>query len=103
MENVMKYVIELIGTFIFLSVILRVTSSDSKVGNLAPLAIVTALLAVIYFDGGVSGGHFNPAVTVMMHVKDLLNNASPDVGKSVGYIIAQVLGGLGALQFSQML
>lgn len=103
MQSEMKYVIEFIGTFVFLSVILRVTSADSKVGNLAPLAIVLALLTAIYFDGGVSGGHFNPAVSVMMHVKDVLNNGSPDMVKTLGYIASQVLGGLGALQFSRMM
>ena len=52
-----KLFVEFIGTFIFLSVIL--TTGD-------PFAIGLALAVVIYFGGKVSGGHFNPAVSVMM-------------------------------------
>lgn len=84
----LKYIVEFIGTFIFLSVILRVGE---------PIPIAAALLVSIYFGGSVSGGHFNPAVSVMMYLKKSLS------GKDLPmYILAQVLGGAAALQFYRM-
>jgi len=50
------------------------------------------LLAAIYFGGSISGGHFNPAVSIMMFVK---GNLPADM--TILYIIAQITGGLGAL------
>tara|TARA_Y100000591_G_C21847500_1_gene709537 strand:+ start:3915 stop:4181 length:267 start_codon:yes stop_codon:yes gene_type:complete len=81
--NLAKYLVEFIGTFIFLSVILTT-------GEAIPIGI--ALATAIFFGGKVSGGHFNPAVSVMMYLKGTLkDNDLP------GYIIAQVLGGVCAL------
>ena len=59
----LNYLVEFIGTFVFLSVILRT-------GEALPIAV--ALAAVIYFGGAVSGGHFNPAVSTMMLLKNNL-------------------------------
>ena len=78
-----KYLVEFIGTFIFLSVIL--TS-----GEAIPIGI--ALITAIYFGGKISGGNFNPAVSVMMHLKGSLNMTD-----MIAYIVAQVLGGVAAL------
>lgn len=83
-----KYLVELIGTFIFLSVILNT-------GEAIPIAI--ALAAVIFFGGKVSGGHFNPAVSVMMLLKDSLS-----MEDFLPYVIAQVAGGIGALRLYQL-
>lgn len=81
--NLAKYLVEFIGTFIFLSVILTT-------GEAIPIGI--ALATAIFFGGKVSGGNFNPAVSVMMYLKGTLKgNDLP------GYIIAQVLGGVCAL------
>lgn len=78
-----KYLVEFIGTFIFLSVILTK-------GEAIPIGI--ALATAIFFGGKVSGGNFNPAVSIMMFLKGTLK------GKDLpGYIIAQVMGGVCAL------
>jgi len=79
---------EFVGTFFFLSIILNAVA-DAAYG---PIAIAVGLLAAIYFGGKVSGGHYNPAVSIMMYVK----------GKLAGdltalYIAAQILGALTAL------
>jgi aquaporin Z len=84
-----KYLVEFIGTFIFLSVIL-------KTGEAIPIGV--ALATVIFFGGKISGGNFNPAVSIMMYMKgDLKGEDLP------GYIIAQILGGLAALSFHKMI
>ena len=80
-----KLLAEFLGTFFFLSVILAT-------GTAVPIAI--ALGAAIFFTARVSGGHLNPAVSTMMWVKgDILGT------DLVGYISAQILGGLAALAF----
>jgi aquaporin Z len=79
---------EFVGTFFFLSIILNAVADPAY----GPIAIAVGLLAAIYFGGKVSGGHYNPAVSIMMYVK----------GKLAGdltalYIAAQILGALTAL------
>ena len=83
-----KLITEFIGTFIFLSVILA--TGD-------PLAIGLALVAVVYFGAKVSGGHFNPAVSIMLYLKKAINDK-----ELIGYILSQVLGGVAALKFFQL-
>ena len=83
-----KYLVELVGTFVFLSVILAVGK---------PIPIVVGLLGAIYFGGHISGGHFNPAVTTMMFLK---NNI--EAQDAVMYIVAQLLGGAAAHKFNKM-
>jgi aquaporin Z len=80
-----KYLTEFIGTFIFLSVIL-------STGQAFPIGL--ALAVAIYFGGGISGGHFNPAVSTMMAAKGKLSMMDLP-----WYILAQVLGGLAALAY----
>tara|TARA_B100001093_G_scaffold520098_1_gene612664 strand:- start:67 stop:333 length:267 start_codon:yes stop_codon:yes gene_type:complete len=82
-----NYVVEFLGTAFFLLVILLT-------GQAIPIAL--ALAAVIMVGGKVSGGHFNPAVSVMMWRKGKLKMAD-----LVPYIVAQVLGGLVALELSK--
>ena len=79
---------EFLGTFFFLSVILNAVA-DASFGL---IAVAVGLLAAIYFGGKVSGGHFNPAVSIMMYVKGKLTG-----DLTVLYIIAQIVGGLLAL------
>ena len=78
--------VEFVGTFVFLAVILAT-------GEAIPIAL--ALATVIYMGGKTSGGHFNPAVSTMFLLK-----GDMDMLKYAGYIAAQVLGGVAALQFN---
>ena len=75
---------EFLGTILFVYVILAT-------GN--PLAIGATLALVILIIGGVSGGHVNPAVSVAMAAAGQL-----PVVDLVPYCIAQILGGLVALE-----
>jgi aquaporin Z len=81
-------IVEFVGTFIFLAVILAT-------GEAVPIAL--ALATVIYLGGSTSGGHFNPAVSTMFFFKGDL-----DMMKLLGYVSAQVLGGATALIFNKV-
>ena len=54
-----KYLVEFIGTF-FLVLTVGMTVIDPGIGGLAPLAIGSALMIMVYAGGHVSGGHYNP-------------------------------------------
>lgn len=79
--------VEFIGTFVFLYVILAT-------GNF--LAIGAALSLCIFLGAKYSGANFNPAVTIMMVAakKQNMDTLFP-------YIMAQVLGGIAALTLYQ--
>ena len=79
-----KLVVEFLGTLFFLYVILAT-------GN--ALAIGAALAIAIIVGGGISGGMFNPAVSVMMAAAGKLPKSD-----LIPYILAQVAGGLAALE-----
>lgn len=80
-----KLLTEFVGTFIFLGVILTT-------GQAFPIGL--SLATAIHFGGGISGGHFNPAVTIMM----LFNNKIKHMD-ALFYVISQVLAGLCVLGF----
>lgn len=80
-----KYLVEFIGTFFFLYVII------STGGN--AIAIGGALALAIFLGGKISGGNFNPAVTIMMAAAKKMPTT-----QVLPYIIAQVAGGLLALE-----
>lgn len=77
---------EAVGTFIFILLALTVAVfTDSKV--LVLLGFAVPLWAMIVMFGGVSGGHFNPAVSVGVWI------AGRFPGRDVTpYILAQVVG-----------
>src|ERR1700682_350518 len=57
-----KYLAEFIGAF-FLVLTIGCTVIGHGAGPLAPLAIGSALMVMVFAGGHISGGHFNPAVT----------------------------------------
>ncbi|HVU34191.1 MAG TPA: aquaporin [Opitutaceae bacterium] len=81
-----KYVVEFIGTF-FLVFTVGLAVRDSA--PLAPLAIGSILMVMIFAGGHISGGHFNPAVTLAAFLRGKCDRA--DV---VPYWIAQFLAGV---------
>lgn len=78
--NLLAILVEFLGTFIFLSVIVAT-------GN--PWAIGGTLAVLCLLGGSISGGHFNPAVTVMT-----LYNRGIAMDNAVLYIVAQIVAGL---------
>jgi aquaporin Z len=85
-----KYLTEFIGTF-FLVLTVGMTVIDPGAGSLAPLAIGSALMIMVYAGGHVSGGHYNPAVTTAVWLRGRC--PASDVP---GYMISQLLGGSAA-------
>jgi aquaporin Z len=81
-----RYAVEALGTFFL---VLVVTSTVLQAVSLAPFAIATVLMVMIFAGGHVSGAHYNPAVTVALAVRGRF--AWRDVP---GYCVAQVLGAL---------
>src|SRR6266481_342209 len=58
-----KYIAEFIGTF-FLVLTIGCTVIGAGSGVIAPLAIGAALMVMVFAGGHISGGHYNPAVTL---------------------------------------
>ncbi|HYK31281.1 MAG TPA: aquaporin [Streptosporangiaceae bacterium] len=56
-----KYVTEFIGTF---GLVFTVGCAVMSGSSLAPLAIGAVLMVLVYAGGHISGGHYNPAVTL---------------------------------------
>jgi aquaporin Z len=79
-----NYLVEFFATVLFVYVILAT-------GN--ALAIGATLAVIILLIGGISGGHVNPAVSVTMAAAGKL-----PVADLVPYVLAQIFGGLVALE-----
>ncbi len=80
-----KYLAEFIGTFFFVLVIVMTVNNGT--GALAPLAIGSALMVMIYATGHISGGHLNPAVSLAVMLRGKLSRQDFPY-----YVIAQLLG-----------
>jgi glycerol uptake facilitator-like aquaporin len=83
-----KYVMEFIGTsFLVLTIGMSVLAGGS--GVIAPLAIGSALIMIIFAGGHISGGHHNPAVTLRTWMRG--STRTKDVAP---YIVFQAAGAL---------
>ena len=77
---------EFLGTFIFVSIILLVTTLYPN-NNFVPLIIGLALAVSIYFAISASLASFNPGVSIALYARgDLTGSAT------VMYIIAEIMG-----------
>jgi len=83
-----KYVTELIGTF-FLVFTVGCTVIAGGAGVIPPLAIGSSLMIMIFAGGHISGGHYNPAVTLGVWLRGRC--ATKDV---VPYWVSQIIGAI---------
>jgi aquaporin Z len=83
-----RYVVEFIGTF-FLVFTVGMVSIDPGAGALAPLAIGSALAVMVYAGGHISGGHYNPAVTLAVWLR-----GKASASGAAAYWVAQILAGV---------
>jgi len=86
-----KYLVEFIGTFFLVLTVGMSVVDPGSIGNFAPLAIGSALMIMVYAGGHVSGGHYNPAVTLAVWLRGRC--PSSDVP---GYWISQIIGAFAA-------
>jgi aquaporin Z len=85
-----KLLTEFVGTFIFLATI----ALSGVAGPLAPIAIGSALMVMVYMGGHISGGHYNPAVSFGAFLRGAI-----DVTTMAAYWVVQFVGGVLAFVF----
>lgn len=90
-----KLVTEFIGAFFL---VLTIALAVTYTGPLAPIPIGVILMTMVYMGGPISGGHYNPAVTLGVFLTR--NMPAKDVGP---YMVVQVLAGLAAAWVGLML
>lgn len=87
----MKYLYEFIGTFFLVFTVGMTVLNPSGAGPWAPLAIGSILAVMVYAGGYVSGGHYNPAVSLAVFLRGRLSSGDLPL-----YWIAQLIGGAAA-------
>jgi aquaporin Z len=80
-----KLIVEFIGTFFLVLTIGCAVLSPNSAGDMAPLAIGSALMVMIFAGGHISGAHYNPAVTLAVWLRGKCTTA-----ELIGYIPTQV-------------
>jgi aquaporin Z len=81
-----KYVVEAIGTFFLVFTVGAAVGSGSQ---FAPLGIGAVLMVMIYAGGHLSGGHYNPAVTMAVLMRRRIG-----LRDAVAYWVVQFGAGL---------
>jgi aquaporin Z len=81
-----RYATEFVGTFFLVFTVCTAVLSGA---GLAPLAIGAVLAAMIFAGGHISGGHYNPAVSLAVFLRGKLSLV--DLG---AYAVAQLAGGV---------
>ena len=81
-----KYATEAIGTFFLVFTVGAAVATDRQ---FAPLAIGAVLMVMVYAGGHISGGHYNPAVTLSVLVRRRIS-----AGDAIMYWIVQFGAGL---------
>lgn len=80
-----KYITEFIGTFFL------VLAAGSASGDHALLIIASALMVMVYAGGHISGGHYNPCVTLAVLIRGRIGASDALV-----YMISQLAGAIAA-------
>jgi aquaporin Z len=83
-----RYFAEFIGTF-FLILTIGCSVIGHGAGPLAPVVIGSALMVMVFAGGHISGGHFNPAVTLGVWLRGKCE--AKDVAP---YMTFQIMGGV---------
>lgn len=86
-----NYLVEFIGTFFLIFVIGLCVIEPGGAAIMAPLAIGTILMVMVYAGGHISGGHYNPAVTLGVWMR-----GKCDTKDVFPYMLAQVFGSAAA-------
>lgn len=81
-----RYATEFVGTFFLVFTVCTAVLGGT---SLAPLAIGAVLAAMIFAGGHISGGHYNPAVSLAVYLRGKLSLV--DLG---AYAVAQLVAGV---------
>lgn len=95
MTYTQKYVAELFGTFLLTLIIISAASAAGPVVGSIVAAVTLAML--VYTLGPVSGGNFNPAITLALWGAGDRNGVRMSGRDIAGYIISQLVGAVLAL------
>src|SRR5450755_4672946 len=80
-----KLAVEFIGMFMFVFTVGMATESANKSGAiLAPLAIGSVLMVLVFAGGHVSGGHYNPAVSTAVFIRGKIKS-----NEFLAYVVTQ--------------
>ena len=85
-NNFKKYLVEFIGTFFLMFTVSSAVRFGGE-GVIPAIAIGFALMIMVYAGGHVSGGHYNPAVSVAAAIRGAL-----EWKQLIPYWISQLLG-----------
>jgi aquaporin Z len=89
-----KLAVEFIGMFLFVFTVGMATEAANKSGAvLAPIAIGSVLMVLVFAGGHVSGGHYNPAVSTAVFLRGKLK-ANEYGAYMLTQFVAAVLAGL---------
>ena len=83
-----EYISEMIGSFFLVFTVCICVLQTNVV--LAPLSIGTILVALVFATGNVSGAHFNPAVSLVIH---LVHPGKMPLSKTLKFIAIQCFSG----------
>ena len=99
-DSLKKYLVELIGAFFLMFTVASAVALAGD-GVIPAISIGFVLMVLVYAGGHVSGGHYNPAVSLAAAIRGAL-----EWKHLVPYWIAQLLGGSAAaylaLQFAKL-
>jgi glycerol uptake facilitator-like aquaporin len=94
-SRIAMLVAEFMGTMVLATVAINVSRSQIGIGYFVAIGVGLALGLLVLALGPVSGGHFNPAVTIGMWTLRKINTV-----QAIGYLVVQMLGGLAAWQLA---
>ncbi len=86
-----KYITEFIGTFFLMFTVAAAAIGGWAPLGFAPLAIGSVLMVMIFAGGHISGGHYNPAVSMAIFVRGKMSAA-----EMIIYWVVQVAAGAAA-------
>lgn len=92
---VAKLLTEFIGTFFLVFTIGLTTIAGT---DLAPLAIGSALMVMVYMGGHISGAHYNPAVSLAVVIRGKIES-----GEAVRYMVTQIFAAAVAAEFVNLI
>ena len=75
----------------FLVLVVGIAAIGGQAGAMAPVAIGTILMVMVYAGGHISGAHYNPAVTFAVLIRKKIS-----INDAIVYWIAQIGGAMAA-------